>query len=68
VLYLLGEPLPSAFEGRILTEALDPDLLDARQPAYAEAALETAGPAEASYSEAEAGEVEERLRGLGYLE
>ena len=69
VLYILGEPLPSAFEGRILSETLDPDLLDARPPEYADAELEPAGaPPEASYSESEAGEVEERLRGLGYLE
>jgi predicted AlkP superfamily phosphohydrolase/phosphomutase len=68
VMYLLGEPLPSAFEGRLLEETLDPGLLDARPPEFADAPLEPAGVQEASYSESEAGEVEERLRGLGYLE
>ena len=69
VLYLLGEPLPTQLEGRILTEALEPALLDSRPPAYddRELALDAVGP-QSSYSEGEAGEVEERLRGLGYLE
>jgi predicted AlkP superfamily phosphohydrolase/phosphomutase len=69
VLYLLGEPLPSALEGRILAEALEPTLLDSRPPEYAEGELELAGAApESSYSEGEADEIEARLRGLGYLE
>ena len=68
-LYLLGEPLPTQLEGRILAEALDPALLDSRPPAYddRELALDAVGP-QSSYSEGEADEVEERLRGLGYLE
>ena len=69
VLYLLGEPLPTQLEGRILAEALEPTLLDSRPPAYddRELALEAVAP-QSSYSEGEADEVEERLRGLGYLE
>ena len=68
-LYLLGEPLPTQLEGRVLAEALDPALLDSRPPAYddRELALDAVGP-QSSYSEGEADEVEERLRGLGYLE
>jgi predicted AlkP superfamily phosphohydrolase/phosphomutase len=69
VLYLLGEPLPTAFEGRVLTEAIEPSLLDSRPPEYAEGEVElAAGAPESSYSEGEADEVEARLRGLGYLE
>ena len=32
ILYLLGEPIPADLEGRLLAEALDPQLLDSRPP------------------------------------
>ena len=69
VLYLMEEPLPASLEGRVVMEALDPSLLDSRPPRYDDAPddLEVGAP-ESSYSEGEAGEVEARLRGLGYLE
>lgn len=67
VLYLLGEPVPASLEGRVLFEAIRPELLDGRPPVYDDApAVELARPAEALQADAE--EVEERLRGLGYLE
>jgi predicted AlkP superfamily phosphohydrolase/phosphomutase len=67
VLYLLGEPIPADLEGRVLFEALRPGLLDERPPVYDDTpALELTRPAEAVRSDA--AEVEERLRGLGYLE
>jgi hypothetical protein len=67
MLYLLGEAIPADLEGRILMEALRPDLLDERPPEYDDT------PAEFTAQEAEleqegAAEVERRLRGLGYLE
>jgi hypothetical protein len=64
VMYLLGEPVPAAFEGRLLAEAIEPALLDERPPEFddtAEAAPVVAGRESPR-------EVEERLRGLGYLE
>jgi predicted AlkP superfamily phosphohydrolase/phosphomutase len=68
VLYLLGEPLPADLEGRLIAEAIDPDLLDRRPPEYDDSGpQEIAGPAE-GYSADEAEEIEERLRGLGYVE
>jgi predicted AlkP superfamily phosphohydrolase/phosphomutase len=68
VLYLLGEPLPADLEGRLIAEAIDPDLLDRRPPEYDDSGpQDVAGPAE-GYSAAEAEEIEERLRGLGYVE
>jgi predicted AlkP superfamily phosphohydrolase/phosphomutase len=68
LLYLLGEAIPSDLEGRVLVEALRPELLDERPPSYDDAA-----PAEFDAERAEleaegAAEVERRLRGLGYLE
>jgi predicted AlkP superfamily phosphohydrolase/phosphomutase len=68
VLYLLGEPVPSELEGRILAEAIDPALLDGRPPEYDDSRGLELARTEASYSEGEADEVEARLRGLGYLE
>lgn len=68
LLYLLGEPIPADLEGRVLVEALAPELLDARPPAYDDAAPAEYSPARAELEEEGAAEVERRLRGLGYLE
>jgi predicted AlkP superfamily phosphohydrolase/phosphomutase len=68
ILYLLGEAVPSDLEGRILTEAIDPSILDGRPPEYDDSGEVELARTEASYSAGEADEVEERLRGLGYLE
>jgi predicted AlkP superfamily phosphohydrolase/phosphomutase len=64
LLYLLGEPIPAELEGRLLTEALDPALLDSRVPEFADSA--SAAPGAASVESPP--EVEERLRSLGYVE
>jgi predicted AlkP superfamily phosphohydrolase/phosphomutase len=67
VLYLLGEPIPSDLEGRLLTEAIDRDLLDRLPPEYVEAVeLELGAPR--PYDADGVAEVEDRLRSLGYLE
>ena len=66
LLYLLGQPVPGDLEGRLLSEAIDPGLLERRPPRYTDepsAALEP-GDRRASGGD----EVEDRLRGLGYLE
>jgi len=67
ILYLLGEPVPTELEGRLLSEAIDGALLDRRPPEYVDAAPVEVG-APRRYDEAGAAEVEERLRSLGYLE
>ena len=64
VMYLLGEPVPAAFEGRLLAEAIEPALLDERPPEFDDAA--EAAPVVAEHESPR--EVEERLRSLGYLE
>ncbi len=69
-MYVLGEPIPSAFEGRLLFEAIDPALLDARAPEYGDDDP-TESPADdgaSEYTPEEAAAVEDRLRGLGYLD
>lgn len=66
ILYLLGEPVPTALEGRVLEEALDLSLLEARPPDYRD--TDDVEIARAEGERADTGELEERLRGLGYLE
>jgi predicted AlkP superfamily phosphohydrolase/phosphomutase len=68
ILYLLGEPIPSDLEGRVLVEALRADLLDERPPEFDDAAPVEFEPRRAELEQEGAAEVEERLRGLGYLE
>jgi predicted AlkP superfamily phosphohydrolase/phosphomutase len=67
VLYLMGEPIPFELEGRVLFEALAPDVVEDRPPEYADAGAVRVGAVE-SYSSSEAEQVEGRLRGLGYLD
>jgi len=67
VMYLLGEPIPASFEGRVIEEGLDRALLDSRAPEYREADGVAVGAVQ-EYAADDTGEVEERLRGLGYIE
>jgi predicted AlkP superfamily phosphohydrolase/phosphomutase len=67
VMYLLGEPIPLDFEGRVIEEGLDPHLLANEPPRYAESAHVQLGEIQ-TYSPEETAEVEDRLRGLGYVE
>jgi len=66
MLYLLGEPIPIELDGRFLAEAINPAVLDARPPGYAQPSpLEPAGIT--NYAGGH-DEVESRLRDLGYIE
>ena len=62
LLHLMGEGVPAHMDGRVLTEALSPDLGPVR---VAPAAAASAGPTSASSDEAAA--IRERLERLGYL-
>jgi hypothetical protein len=65
--YLLGEPIPDSMEGRLIDAAIDPALLESRPPAYAADDVEVSAGIRA-FEDNEAGDVQERLRGLGYIE
>lgn len=67
ILYLLGQPVPTDLDGRLVTEAIDPALLEGRPPEYAELEGVTLAATE-SYAPGDERAVEERLRSLGYLE
>jgi predicted AlkP superfamily phosphohydrolase/phosphomutase len=65
--YLLGEPIPESMEGRLIDAAIDPALLESRPPAYAAGEVELSSGVRV-FADDEAGEVQARLRGLGYIE
>ena len=64
VMYLLGEAVPAAFEGRLLAEAIEPSLLDERAPEFDD----DEEPAVVIAEHESPREVEQRLRDLGYFE
>lgn len=68
LLYLMGVAVPADLEGRVLVEALRPELLDERPPEYDDAASAEFERAPAELEEEGTAEVERRLRSLGYLE
>lgn len=65
-LHLLGEPVPTNMDGKVLTDALVAGLAEVRHSAGAEAGVAEAAPDE-GYSDEELELVEKRLRNLGYL-
>jgi predicted AlkP superfamily phosphohydrolase/phosphomutase len=69
VLYLLDEPIPGELEGRLVKDAIAPNLLDLRPPRYDDGlAVGVEAAPVRTYGDKAASEVEERLRSLGYLE
>jgi predicted AlkP superfamily phosphohydrolase/phosphomutase len=66
ILHLLGLPVPSDMDGRVLDEALRPELLDAHPVRFDRARTAEEGE-ETALSSEDAAEIEERLRALGYL-
>jgi predicted AlkP superfamily phosphohydrolase/phosphomutase len=65
--YLLGEPIPESMEGQLIDAAIDPALLERRPPEYVAGDVEVDRGIRA-FADDEAGQVQDRLRGLGYLE
>jgi predicted AlkP superfamily phosphohydrolase/phosphomutase len=67
VLFMRHAPIPSDVDGRVLTEALTPELIAAAPSRQGGSGIveaeETTG-----YSEDEEAEIKERLQGLGYVE
>ena len=69
ILYLMGTRVPADMDGRVLQEAMLPSHLQLNPPRYMDPP--EGGKAKVpspGYSEEEATCVEERLRGLGYVE
>ena len=69
ILHLMGAPVPTDMDGKVLEETIRPSYLEQNPPRYTEPpANEKTKAARAAYSEEEAARVEERLRSLGYIE
>jgi predicted AlkP superfamily phosphohydrolase/phosphomutase len=64
ILHILNVPVPEDMDGRVLTDALAPELRAQATQVGAAAATATA---QVDFTEEEQAEVEERLRALGYL-
>lgn len=67
VLFLRHAAIPSDVDGRVLTDALTPELVTATPSRQGDSGI--VSPAETTgYSEDEEAEIRERLQGLGYVE
>jgi len=67
ILYLNQTSIPNNLDGRLPTQVLRPEYLQANPPLLADMAASGPEREEKAYTEAEAKELEERLRSLGYL-
>jgi predicted AlkP superfamily phosphohydrolase/phosphomutase len=66
ILYLLGLPVPSAMDGRVLEEALAPELINARPVKFSKSNGDRPDE-EMMLPDEDVAEIENRLRALGYL-
>ncbi len=68
VLYAMGLPVPKDMDGKVLLETFASKYREAQPVRYEDVKItEREGESEATYSEEEVTEIEERLKGLGYL-
>jgi predicted AlkP superfamily phosphohydrolase/phosphomutase len=67
ILYLAQASVPSNIDGRLPIEIIDPEYLSKNPPSYSLAATSQTSQ-EKPYDGAEAQEIEDRLRSLGYLD
>ena len=79
VLFTMGIPIPEDTDGRILTEIFKEDFIrhnhakitrqqETADNIQAQACTERSEPNESAYTDSEAALIEERLKGLGYIE
>jgi predicted AlkP superfamily phosphohydrolase/phosphomutase len=68
MLHLFGSPVPGDMDGQVMSFALDENWLAAHPIQVAEPATQQATVEPQEYSAEEASGIEERLRGMGYIE
>jgi predicted AlkP superfamily phosphohydrolase/phosphomutase len=66
-LYLLGQPVPSNMDGRVLTEIFDASSVASRPVRFVAAPEPEALPVAQTLTAKEEADIQDRLRGLGYL-
>lgn len=67
VLYRMNQPVPTYMDGRVLTEAMQQEYVDAHPVREEEVAWQTLVDSTGAYSDEESAEIEARLKGLGYV-
>lgn len=67
ILHLMGEPIPSDMDGKVLTEILSTDFRSSNPVRFKETVAQALHEGTTGYSEEEEREIEERLKGLGYI-
>jgi hypothetical protein len=68
ILHLLGLPIPTAMDGRVLSEAFAGGLRDERAIAYSDETFAGSAGVGAWANDDEEAEIMERLRSIGYVE
>jgi hypothetical protein len=63
----MGQPVPGYMDGRVLEEAIDGGLAAAHRPVRQSAESAGGGASKVGYSDDDKREMEEKLKGLGYL-
>jgi predicted AlkP superfamily phosphohydrolase/phosphomutase len=67
VLHLLGVPVPSDMDGRVLSELFDPAIVPPVTTESMDGTTSVSEPVEAAYTEEEDAEIQQRLADLGYI-
>jgi len=70
ILYLMGDNVPSDMDGRVLTDVFIPEMVENKPVLMNGSKTDDSGRSQMqeNYSDAERKLIEERLRGLGYIE
>jgi predicted AlkP superfamily phosphohydrolase/phosphomutase len=68
VLYLMGQPIPSDMDGKVLTEGFDADFVAAHRPQFEKIeGADDDSSASSEFTEEESELIAERLKALGYI-
>jgi arylsulfatase A-like enzyme len=70
LLYLLGVPVPAEMDGQVLSEAFEGEFVASHPVQYHQGGLLMHGNAalDAAYTAEETEKIQERLKGLGYID
>lgn len=68
VLYLQGQPIPADMDGRVLTGLIDADYLERHPVQTSDRSTDSSASTPIDLDERDVATIEERLRGLGYIE
>ena len=67
ILFMMGVPIPSDMDGKVLTSAFRPAYIHSKSPDFCEAGVSPAQSPAFNYTGEQARQIEERLRNLGYI-